>query len=115
VAVNSVYIKQDQLHGDNEFVTTDTEWSFARWGYGPDGYIAEFGADDAKDSVLVTDLQPPPPPPPTPPPQAKRGPRRQRNCGWPWSGSSQGALRAGHSTSASLVVGIWKAHILAPT
>jgi hypothetical protein len=29
-----------------------------RWGYGPDGHITEFGAADAKDTVLVTDLQP---------------------------------------------------------
>ena len=27
VAANSDYIKQDQLHGDSDFVTTDTEWS----------------------------------------------------------------------------------------
>jgi hypothetical protein len=58
VEVNSVYIKQGQLHGDNAFVTIDTEWSLARWGYGPDGHITEFGAADAGDTVLVTDLQP---------------------------------------------------------
>jgi hypothetical protein len=58
VAVNSVYIKQDQLHGDNEFVCIDTEWSHARWEYGPDGFITEFGAANAEDSVLVTGLQP---------------------------------------------------------
>jgi hypothetical protein len=108
VAANSDYIKQDQLHGDSDFVTTDTEWSQTRWGYGPGGYITEFGAADAGGTVLVTGLQPTPP-------QAERGPRRKRNCGWPWSGSSQGALRAGHSTSTSLVVGIWKANFLAPT
>ena len=27
VAANSDYIKQDQLHGDGDFVTIDTEWS----------------------------------------------------------------------------------------
>jgi hypothetical protein len=58
VAANSVYIKQDQLHGDSDFVTTDTEWSLARWGYDPDGYITEFGAADAGGTVLVTDLHP---------------------------------------------------------
>jgi hypothetical protein len=30
----------------------------ASWGYGPDGYITEFGADNAGDTALVTDLQP---------------------------------------------------------
>jgi hypothetical protein len=64
VEVNSVYIKQDQLHGDSDFVCIDTEWSQASWGYGPDGYITEFGAADAEDSVLVTGLQPIPPPRP---------------------------------------------------
>jgi len=58
VAVNSVYIKQDQLHGDSDFVCIDTEWSEASWGHGPDGYITEFGAADAEDTVLVTGLQP---------------------------------------------------------
>ena len=53
VAVNSVYIKQDQLHGDNKFVCIDTEWSAASWGYGPKGHITEFGAADAEDTVLV--------------------------------------------------------------
>jgi hypothetical protein len=32
VAVNSDYIKQDQLHGDSDFVTIDTEWNQTRWG-----------------------------------------------------------------------------------
>jgi hypothetical protein len=58
VEVNSVYIKQGQLHGDTAFVAIDTEWSHARWGYGPDGHITEFGAANADDTVLVTDLQP---------------------------------------------------------
>jgi hypothetical protein len=60
IKANSVYIKQGQLHGDTAFVAIDTEWSLAnRWGYGPDGHITEFGAADAEDTVLVTDLQPP--------------------------------------------------------
>ena len=58
VAVNYVYITPDQLHGDSDFVCIDTEWSLASWGYGPDGYITEFGAADAEDTVLVTGLQP---------------------------------------------------------
>jgi hypothetical protein len=58
IEVNSVNIKQGQLHGDTAFVTTDTEWNLSRWGYGPDGHITEFGAADAEDTVLVTDLQP---------------------------------------------------------
>ena len=41
------------------FVAIDTEWGLNRWGYGPDGHITEFGAADAEDTVLVTDLQPP--------------------------------------------------------
>jgi hypothetical protein len=61
VAVNSVYITPDQLHGDSDFVCIDTEWSQTRWGYGPDGYITEFGAADAGGTVLVTGLQPIPP------------------------------------------------------
>jgi hypothetical protein len=40
------------------FVAIDTEWGLNRWGYGPDGHITEFGAADAEDTVLVTDLQP---------------------------------------------------------
>jgi hypothetical protein len=56
VEVNSAYIKQGQLH-------VDTEWSHARWGYGPDGYITEFGAANAEDTVLVTALCSPSPPP----------------------------------------------------
>ena len=109
VEVNSVYIKQDQLHGDSDFVCIDTEWSLASWGYGPDGYITEFGAANAEDTrCLLLACSPSPP-------QAERGPRRKGNCGSPWSGSSTGALMAGHSTSTSLVVGIWMAHILAPT
>jgi hypothetical protein len=44
---------------DTAFVAIDTEWGLNRWGYGPDGHhITEFGAADAQDAVLVTDLQP---------------------------------------------------------
>jgi hypothetical protein len=109
VAANSVYIKQGQLHGDNKFVCIDTEWSTASWGHGPKGHITEFGAADAEDTVLVTGLQPIP----------SSGPeltkRRKGNCRSPCSGSSTGSLMAGHSTSTSLVVGIWKANFLATT
>jgi hypothetical protein len=109
VAVNSdyAYIKQDQLHGASNFVTTDTEWSLARWGYGPNGHITEFGAADAEDTVLVTGLQPIPLPGPE---RTKKKKELQVAMQW---GSSTGALRAGHSTSTSLVVGIWKANFLA--
>ena len=57
VAANSDYIKQDQLHGDSDFVCIDTEWSQASWGYGPDGYITEFGAADAEERSLVRAVQ----------------------------------------------------------
>jgi hypothetical protein len=109
VAVNSDYIKQNQVHGDSDFVCIDTE-----------GGVLLVGAPALKatsrSSVLLLPkircllLACSPSPP-----QVERGPRRKRNCGGPWSGSSQGALRAGHSTSTSLVVGIWKANFLAPT
>jgi hypothetical protein len=61
IEVNSVYIKQGQLHGDNAFVAIDTEWGLGRWGHGPDGHITEFGAAAAKDTALETDQHPPPP------------------------------------------------------
>ena len=52
---------------------------------------------------------------------AEKGPARERNCSWPWSGSLQGLVRkvpcdglmGGHSTTTSLVVGIRMVHILA--
>ena len=51
-------VGRGQLHGETAFVAIDTEWDLNRWGYGPDDHITEFGAADAEDAVLVTDLQP---------------------------------------------------------
>jgi hypothetical protein len=103
-------VGRGQLHGETAFVAIDTEWDLNRWGYGPDDHITEFGAADAEDAVLVTDLQPLPS---AGPERTKK--KKELRLAMEWV-IAQGALMAGHSTSTSLVgICIWMVHILAPT
>jgi hypothetical protein len=79
---------------------------------GPDGHITEFGAADAEDTVLVTDLQPIPS---AGRERTKKTTELRVAMEWVIARCPAGRPLHQYTVHLPLVVGSWVAHILAPT